>query len=110
MHRMIFMLLALLVVDVHAAPPQLLGPPVTKADIVDYSCRTDQDCSIKNVGNCCGEFPSCVNRDSPTFPERVKAECERNGTAGVCDFPVVESCACINSRCSNVTAGESETR
>lgn len=69
-------------------------------DAVDYRCRVDADCAIKDVGNCCGRYPACVNRDSPTFPERVKAECERKGMAGVCGFPVIEGCACVEGRCS----------
>ncbi|HKP57230.1 MAG TPA: hypothetical protein VJV78_10935 [Polyangiales bacterium] len=33
---------------------------------VDYSCETDADCTVENVGNCCGHFPRCVNKESPT--------------------------------------------
>jgi len=85
------------------APPRLLGPPVTPADVVDYSCRTDADCAVKNIGNCCGQLPACVNRDSPVFPDRVRAECGRDHMAGTCGFPVIEACACTEGRCSNVT-------
>jgi hypothetical protein len=94
-----------LIACAHAAPPRLLGPPIKQGDVVDYSCRTDADCAVKNVGNCCGEYPACVNRDSPTFPERVKADCSKNHMAGTCGFPVVESCSCVEGRCSNVTGG-----
>lgn len=82
-----------------AAPPSLLGPPVKRGDTVDYSCGTDADCVVKNVGNCCGAYPACVNRASPTFPERVKAECGRKGMAGTCGFPVIEGCACVEGSC-----------
>ena len=71
---------------------------------VDYACRTDADCAIKDIGNCCGYYPACVNRDSPTFPERVKAECEKTGMASVCGWPVIKGCACVEGRCE---AGDS---
>ncbi len=86
----------------HGAPSRLLGPPIQKADTVDHSCKSDSDCAIKNVGNCCGAFPMCVNRDSPVFPDRVRAECAKNHMAGTCGFPVIESCVCAEGRCANV--------
>ncbi len=86
-----------------SAAPRLLGPPIKAGDAVDYSCRVDADCAIKDVGNCCGTYPTCVNRDSPTFPERVRDECEKQGKVGVCGFPAVKACACVEGRCSNLT-------
>ena len=75
-----------------AAPPRLLGPPIKAGDVVDYSCHTDADCSVKNVGSCCGAYPACVNSASPTFPEKVKEQCGRNHQMGLCNIPVIESC------------------
>ena len=98
-HLALCLLLLSLCACASAAAPRLLGPPVS-ADAVDYSCRSDADCAVKDVGNCCGRFDACVNRDSPTFPDKVKAECAKNGTAGVCGFPVIEGCACVEGRCS----------
>ncbi|HNR91936.1 MAG TPA: hypothetical protein PKO41_05855 [Dokdonella sp.] len=77
---------------------------VMPVDEVDYRCNVDSDCVVKNVGNCCGHYPACVNRDSRVFPDRVKAECARKGLAGVCGFPNVEGCACVQHRCSNRVA------
>ncbi len=91
----------------HAAP-RLLGPPI-KAE-VDYTCHTDADCAVKDVGNCCGRFPACVNKDSPTFPERVREECANKHEAGVCGFPDVRGCACVEGRCSNRLEGEDAAR
>ena len=88
-----------------AAPPRLLGPPVKVTDIVDYSCHADTDCAVKDIGNCCGKYPACVNRDSPTFPDRVRAECAKNHTVGTCGFPVIEACACVEGRCSDRAGG-----
>lgn len=74
---------------------------------VDYSCTTDADCSIKNVGNCCGYYPACVNVDSPVFPEQVKARCRASGTASICGFPSLSGCQCVEGRCEGITAGAS---
>ena len=51
---------------------------------VDTRCTTSADCAVKDVGNCCGYFPACVNRDSPVFPEQVRAACEAEGRASIC--------------------------
>ena len=98
------MLAMLLVATAHAAPPRLLGPPIkvddNASDSVNYSCRVDADCAVKDVGNCCGAYPACVNRDSPTFPDRVKAQCAKNHQVGVCNYPVIAGCQCVESRCA----------
>lgn len=72
---------------------------------VDYTCRSDADCTVKDVGNCCGYYPACVNVDSPTFPEQVKAACAASGTSGVCGFPSIGGCACVQGRCEAKRAG-----
>lgn len=77
---------------------------------VDFSCRTDADCAVKNVGNCCGYFPACVNIDSPTFPEQVLAECVRNETMAICGFPDIAGCQCVEGRCSAINTGEGPVR
>lgn len=82
--------------------------PVTEAKTgsaleVDDRCAVDADCAVKNVGNCCGEYPACVNKNSPTFPEQVKADCAREGRMAICGFPVISGCRCIEQRCEDVT-------
>lgn len=69
---------------------------------IDYSCRSDADCTIKDVGNCCGYYPACVNQDSPTFPDRVKAECAAEGRMAVCGYPEISGCSCVEGRCTDV--------
>lgn len=66
---------------------------------VDFSCNTDADCTVKNVGNCCGYYPRCVNKDSPTDPEAVQAQCAKSGMASVCGFQPVSSCQCVQGAC-----------
>jgi len=86
-------------------------PAVPGADApgeVDYTCKVDADCAVKDVGNCCGYYPACVNRDSPTFPEQVKAQCEKEGRMAICGFPSVSGCRCVEGRCQNVTGPAAE--
>jgi hypothetical protein len=73
-----------------------------QASAVDASCRTDSDCAVKDVGSCCGYRPRCVNKDSPTFPEQVKAKCATQGRMGICGFPAIEGCHCDQGRCAAI--------
>ena len=77
------------------APAQLL----TKGG-VNYACSVPADCAVKDVGNCCGYYPACVNKDSPTFPDQVKAQCANTGMSSVCGFQDVGGCDCIEGRCT----------
>lgn len=71
---------------------------------LDFSCRTDADCAVKNVGNCCGAKPACVNANSPTDPEGVKAECARKGMMAMCGFKPIEGCQCVQGQCKDKIA------
>lgn len=75
---------------------------------VDYACSTDADCAVKDVGNCCGYFPACVNTNSPTFPEQVRAECAKNDMQAICGFREIQGCVCVEGRCEAgpATSGE----
>jgi len=84
----------------HSSDPPAAGAKPS-ADDVDYTCRTDADCTVKDVGNCCGRYPACVNRESPTFPDRVKAECAKKGEMGICGFREISGCACVEGRCAS---------
>lgn len=93
-------------------PPSPVSSPATPgvahkddavADgVVDRSCKVDTDCAIKDVGNCCGRFPQCVNRESPTFPEQVKARCASEGRMSVCGFPSISGCTCVQGQCTGI--------
>ena len=79
-------------------------PPATAGDRsgpvqVVRSCRTDGDCVVKDVGNCCGAMPACVNKDSPTDPAAVRAQCAKDGMASVCGFTEIAGCRCANGQC-----------
>ena len=62
-------------------------------------CDTDSDCVVKNVGNCCGYAPQCVHKDVQTFPEQVKALCEKEGRSSICGFQEPAGCACVDNQC-----------
>lgn len=69
---------------------------------IDYGCERDADCEVKNVGNCCGYYPACVNTRSATFPEQVKAQCAADGMSSVCGFPEIGGCQCVEGRCESL--------
>lgn len=71
----------------------------------DRRCSTDADCAVKNVGNCCGYFPACVNAQAETFPEQVKAACEAQGLSSICGFQDITACACVEGRCEAAPGG-----
>ena len=83
-----------------ARPGGLAGVPD-----LDRSCRVDSDCEVKNVGNCCGYFPACVNRDAQPDPAAVQAACAASGIAGVCGFQEIQACACVANTCEPAQSG-----
>jgi len=66
---------------------------------LDVSCKADADCTVKNVGNCCGIQPRCVNVNAVVDPKAVQAQCARSGLASVCGFKSVEACECRLGEC-----------
>ncbi|TWT21267.1 hypothetical protein FQY83_07880 [Luteimonas marina] len=79
--------------------PQVSGVARIGADSPDFSCKVAGDCAVKNVGNCCGYFPACVNKDSPVDPDAVRAECARTGMSSVCGWRDIQACDCVQGRC-----------
>ncbi|SFL27564.1 hypothetical protein [Lysobacter sp. cf310] len=71
---------------------------------MDLSCASDNDCVVKNVGNCCGQFNACVNRGSPADPSAVMAQCAKEGKMSMCGSPVIAGCACVQGQCRGVAA------
>ena len=74
--------------------------PAATPVVVDSSCKVDADCTVKNVGNCCGYYPGCVNVNAKTDPAAVQAQCAKTGTASVCGFPAISSCQCVSGQCA----------
>ena len=88
-----------------AAAPAAPALPVIRVQPLppDLSCKVADDCAVKNVGNCCGYFPACVNKDSAVDPDAVRAECERTGTSSVCGFQDIQACDCAQGQCRAVS-------
>lgn len=80
-------------------PPERVPEPAGKPVQVDRSCKVDSDCVVKNVGNCCGYYPACVHKASPTDPAGVQAQCAKDGMASVCGFAEIDSCRCVQGQC-----------
>ncbi len=66
---------------------------------IDYSCNTDFDCAIKDVHNCCGYYPKCVNKDAKVDPNYVRKACAVEGISSVCGYPSIDSCRCVQNKC-----------
>lgn len=69
------------------------------------SCQSDSDCAVKDVGNCCGYFPMCVNKDARTDPAAVRAQCAKDGMSSICGFREVSGCQCVDNQCQSLTDG-----
>lgn len=87
-----------------ATPVQVPAPLAERAPAFDpsnpdRSCRTDADCAVKDIGNCCGAMPACVNANAQVDPAAVKAQCERDGMSSVCGFVEVRGCSCVAGTC-----------
>jgi hypothetical protein len=72
---------------------------------LDRSCHVDSDCAVKNVGNCCGYFPACVNSGAQPDPDAVQAACADSGIAGVCGFREIQACSCVANTCEPSQSG-----
>jgi hypothetical protein len=75
------------------------NPPADGVAALDRSCRTSADCAVKNVGNCCGYMPACVNTNAQPDPDAVQAQCAKQGMASVCGFQEIRSCQCVQGQC-----------
>jgi len=102
-----FLLLSALLGCASAAPPAASPSPspasaraATVAPALDLRCHSDADCTVKNVGNCCGAAPACVNVDSPTDPAAVMAQCRASGRMSVCGSAQITGCQCVAGQCS----------
>jgi hypothetical protein len=81
----------------HAHGLLLTIPRDSQPAALDYSCEQASDCEVKDVGNCCGYYPRCVNRAS--VPPRV--ECG-DGIGGVCGWPDITHCECVDNTCRSM--------
>ncbi len=90
--------------------PAAVPTAAAKPGVVDLQCKTAADCAIKDVGSCCGARPQCVNVNSATFPDQVKAACAASDRAGICGFPSIAGCQCIRGQCAASDGPAAPTR
>lgn len=88
-------------------PERLSESPAGDPASVSRSCRTNADCAVKNVGNCCGYMPACVNVNAQPDPQAVQAQCAKQGMSSVCGFQDISSCECVKGTCEAAGAGGS---
>lgn len=67
-----------------------------------YYCNTDTDCTVKDVHNCCGYYPRCVNKRYTPDIEAVRRECAEEGVASVCGYSEISSCECVEKACTSM--------
>lgn len=82
-------------------PERMPDAAAANPPTIDRSCRTSADCVVKNVGNCCGAMPACVNTNARTDPAAVQAQCAREGISSVCGFKDVTACTCVAGTCQD---------
>ncbi|WP_269790193.1 hypothetical protein [Stenotrophomonas sp. Iso1] len=114
-----FLLLTLLLITSACSVPAATSPPAVETTptppaatpvVVDQRCRTDADCTVKNVGNCCGYYPACVNVASRTDPAGVQASCQAKGMMSVCGFAEISGCSCVEGQCAAKREGTDSRR
>ena len=66
---------------------------------IDRSCIADGDCVIKDVHNCCGYYPQCVNKNAQVNPEMVTMICDKNQLGGICGSDTIKECECMKQKC-----------
>ncbi|MBK6725869.1 MAG: hypothetical protein IPG63_01195 [Xanthomonadales bacterium] len=83
------------------APAPVTSPEPTAAGAPDapLACETDAQCTVKNVGNCCGEFLACVHVDQAVDVAAVKRRCESEGLSSVCGQRDIAGCRCDAGQC-----------
>jgi hypothetical protein len=86
-------------------PDAMENRSIVDASNPKRSCKTDSDCAVKDVGNCCGAYPMCVSKDAKTNPAAVRAQCAKDGMASTCGFQEVSGCQCVKGQCENLANG-----
>ena len=87
-----------------AAPS--LASTASDPRVVNRACKVDADCDVKDVGNCCGAYPQCVNKDAQTDPAKVRAQCASEHRVGTCHVMAVSGCSCEQGQCADVNAAD----
>ena len=75
----------------HSSTPKSLS----KLSVIVYQGMSHSIRSFKRA------MPACVNKDSPTDPQGVQAQCAASGRMSVCGFADVTACECVSGRCES---------
>ena len=67
-----------------------------------YFCSVNSDRVVKDVHNCCGYYPKCVNKDYIPNIASVEKECKEKGIVSICGFAEVKECRCEQNKCVSV--------
>jgi len=105
MKKILFLLTAFLILALVSGCEQTVDDDSTDEPVNAYACEQDSDCVVKDVRNCCGYYPRCVNVDHEPDIAAVQAECAEKGLVSVCGFPEIDSCSCIANRCESLQGG-----
>ena len=103
-----FLFIALFILSFAAMSTLFIGQMMAQESLEAYkeslerSCVEDDDCEIKNMGNCCGYYPECLNENADTDPERVMEICAEQNLGGVCGFPSINDCQCVDNKCKAI--------
>lgn len=89
--------------------PPASGSGLFAHQSLNLACERDSDCAVKDIGNCCGSYLACVNADSPTDPAAVTRECADKELAGICGYPDISACACVQGQCRIADTGHLRT-
>jgi len=101
----VIVLISVFLFFVFWSPIFTLGKPTPTTlgeyyDSLDISCATDRDCEVKNIGNCCGYFPECVNTNAVTDPALAETLCDDRVSA--CGFAEITKCRCVAGKCTGI--------
>ena len=104
MKKILLLILALAFIFIIGCQSQSYENNAKNADA--YFCNANSDCEIKDVHNCCGYYPRCVNKGYIPDIEAVMRKCEQEGMASICGFPDITNCKCIDNECKSMQGNE----
>ncbi len=67
---------------------------------VNTSCEVDADCAVKDLRNCCGLYPACVNTAAVINTELDDPQCD--GFASICGYETITECHCQDHQCQRI--------
>lgn len=97
----IFVLISIIFIIFVSSPKLYQIYKLNRPSNINYSCIIDSDCEIKNLGNLCGGYPKCVNKNFEPHPPEFNTP--------FCGFPSIDGCKCVENECKGTLKGELNT-